>query len=190
MPPNDPDRDKLVLRVEISPESAGALAAITGSPAKAHLHAVPHEDRELARHTAELKALQELLATERERIERASRELAEREAALVRSTELTASERIRLLGMSYGARTASGEPDARNEHLDEREADLNLREAEFEADVEIREERFERWRTGLTELEEQLRRKEAELAEYVEQLQEEFMRRESASLQNVAAAGR
>ena len=59
-----------------------------------------------------------------------------------------------------------------SEHeLEEREHELLIREAEFEADVMLREERVERWRTELTTLQEQLERRERELADYVEQLQ-------------------
>ncbi len=54
-----------------------------------------------------------------------------------------------------------------------------MREAEFEADVELREDRLDQQRRDLHELEQRLKRKEAELLVYVAQLQEEFVRRES-----------
>jgi hypothetical protein len=61
--------------------------------------------------------------------------------------------------------------DARVLELQERESDLELREAEFEADVQLREDRMERWRTELEELEQTLERRERDLVSYVDQLQ-------------------
>jgi hypothetical protein len=63
-----------------------------------------------------------------------------------------------------------------------------VREAEFEADVELREDRLLEQRADLEELEQRLRRKEAELLVYVAQLQEEFVRRESSGWNSVTAA--
>ena len=61
--------------------------------------------------------------------------------------------------------------DARVLELQQRESDLELREAEFEADVQLREDRMERWRTELEELEQTLKRRERDLVSYVDQLQ-------------------
>ena len=59
-----------------------------------------------------------------------------------------------------------------SEHeIDSREHALLHREAEFEADVVLREDRIEEWRSELTDLEQQLERRERDLASYVEQLQ-------------------
>ena len=55
--------------------------------------------------------------------------------------------------------------------LNERETELQRREAEFEADVQFREDRIERWRTELEELEQTLERRERDLVSYVDQLQ-------------------
>jgi hypothetical protein len=61
--------------------------------------------------------------------------------------------------------------DARVLELQQRESELELREAEFEADVQLREDRMERWRTELEELEQTLERREKDLVSYVDQLQ-------------------
>ncbi len=61
--------------------------------------------------------------------------------------------------------------DARVLELEQREGELQLREAEFEADVQLREDRMERWRTELEELEQTLERREKDLVSYVDQLQ-------------------
>jgi hypothetical protein len=61
--------------------------------------------------------------------------------------------------------------DARVLELQERETELELREAEFEADVQLREDKMERWRTELDELEQTLERREKDLVSYVDQLQ-------------------
>jgi hypothetical protein len=61
--------------------------------------------------------------------------------------------------------------DARVLELNQRESELELREAEFEADVEMREDRMERWRSELEELEQTLERREKDLVSYVDQLQ-------------------
>jgi len=61
--------------------------------------------------------------------------------------------------------------DTRVLELQQRESDLELREAEFEADVQLREDRMERWRSELEELEQTLERRERDLVSYVDQLQ-------------------
>ena len=61
--------------------------------------------------------------------------------------------------------------DARVLELQERETQLEQREAVFEADVQFREDRIERWRTELEELEQTLDRRERDLVSYVDQLQ-------------------
>src|SRR5580765_2700982 len=61
--------------------------------------------------------------------------------------------------------------DARVLDLQQRESDLELREAEFEADVQLREDRMERWLSELEELEQTLERRERDLVSYVDQLQ-------------------
>jgi len=48
-----------------------------------------------------------------------------------------------------------------------------------QADHEIREEKLERWNEELTELERRLETKEAELAEYVRQVQGALNKREA-----------
>jgi hypothetical protein len=61
--------------------------------------------------------------------------------------------------------------DERVLELQQRESELEHREAEFEADVQFREDRMERWRTELEELEQTLERRERDLVSYVDQLQ-------------------
>ncbi len=63
--------------------------------------------------------------------------------------------------------------------LDDREGEIELREAGLEADVEIRTDKLEQREQVLAALEERLRKQEAELATYVAQAQSEIQRRES-----------
>ena len=62
---------------------------------------------------------------------------------------------------------------------DEREADLEIREASLDADVEIRSDKLEERETALAELEVRLSNQERELAAYVAKAQTELGRRES-----------
>ena len=197
MPPTDPTRKPLVLRVEIAPEqieSFGALlaapqAAAPSPPVSAPARLTALEEADLRRRKSELEDLQARLTAEQLRLQESARELAEREAELeaTRSDEVTASDRIRLAHRSKRVQELEHELESREELLDERESDFFHRQAAFEADVELREERIESWRGELVDLETKLKRKEAELLAYVAQLQEEFVRRETAGWDAVAA---
>jgi uncharacterized protein (DUF3084 family) len=160
--PEDPANETnppLVLRVEISTEQVESLA-----PRLRHVLAPAGDDGAAARRAEGIAEREARLADEQAALQQRARQLAEREAELGSSDELTASDRIRLA--------------QRRRHLDESEQDLALREndlvqreAEFEADVMFREERIERWRSELSTLEEELARRERDLASYVDQLQ-------------------
>jgi hypothetical protein len=60
---------------------------------------------------------------------------------------------------------------ARLKELEEREAQVDIREATLEADHEIRDDKLERREKLVADLENKLGRKEADLAAYVGQLQ-------------------
>jgi chromosome segregation ATPase len=149
----------LVLRVEISAEQVESVAprlrdALTASG----------NDGELTRRAAEIAERESRLAADQAELEDRARRLTEREAELGSSGELTASERIRLAQRRQHL-------DESEHDLDTRESELLQREAEFEADVMFREERIERWRGELSTLEEQLDRRERDLAAFVDELQ-------------------
>ena len=63
--------------------------------------------------------------------------------------------------------------------LEEREAALNLHEAQLEAEFEVREQRLEQREKAGAELESVLSSRESDLSMYVAQLQENFDRREA-----------
>jgi DNA repair exonuclease SbcCD ATPase subunit len=147
--------DPFVLRVEISAEQVPRLREALSASGN---------DGELTRRAVEVAEREERLRAEQEELEERARKLSEREAELGASDDLTASERIRLAQRRQTIELSEHE-------LEEREQALLNREAEFEADVMLREERVERWRTQLTALQEQLERRERQLAEYVDQLQ-------------------
>jgi adenylate cyclase class IV len=63
--------------------------------------------------------------------------------------------------------------------LEERDAALNLREAQMEAELEVREQRLEQREKAGAELEAALSTRESDLSMYVSQLQDNFDRRES-----------
>ena len=149
-----------VFRVEVTPEQVGALAPKL-DPALRESGG----DGDLSRRVAALAEREERLAREYRELEERARRLSEREAELGGSDDLTASERIRLAQRRQSLELSE-------QDLETREQDLVVREAEFEADVMLREERIERWRSELTALEEQLGRRERDLADYVDQLQE------------------
>ena len=152
----DDAANPFVLRVEISAEQVPRLRESLSASGN---------DGELTRRAAEVAAREERLRAEQAELEERARKLTEREAELGSSDELTASERIRLAQRRQNIEL--------NEHeLDSREEDLLQREAEFEADVLWREERIERWRAELTRLEDELGRRERDLATYVDQLQD------------------
>jgi len=67
----------------------------------------------------------------------------------------------------------------RAKELEERDAALNLREAQLEAEFEVREQRLEQREKAGAELEAQLSTRESDLSMYVAQLQENFDRRET-----------
>jgi uncharacterized protein (DUF3084 family) len=158
--PEQPSHESLVLRVEISAEEVDALA-----PRLRDALSASGNDGELARRAAEVASQEERLRLEQAQLEERARKLTEREAELGTSDELTASERIRLAQRRQYIEVSESE-------LETRERELLEREAEFEADVLWREERMERWRAELTNLEEQLDRRERDLATYVDQLQD------------------
>ena len=114
------------------------------------------------------------------RLETRERELAEREAA-IGSTEKLADRRD---GASSGARrrpTSSRRPSASAiREPDDREAEFDAREAKFDTDIELREGKLGRGGRELTDLEERLEKKEAELAAYVEQVQVSLMNKREA----------
>ena len=153
---SDDAANPLVLRVEISAEQVPRLRdALSANGANG----------ELTRRAADLAAREERMREEQADLEERSRKLTEREAELGSSDELTASERIRLAHRRELIEVSENE-------LEERETDLLTREAEFEADVLFREERMQRWRAELTALEEELGRRERDLATYVADLQD------------------
>jgi DNA repair exonuclease SbcCD ATPase subunit len=152
---DDAVRDPLILRVEISAEQVPRLREALSASGN---------DGELTRRAVEVAEREDRLRIEQSELEERARKLSEREAELGASDDLTASERIRLAQRRQTIELTEQE-------LEEREHELLTREAEFEADVMLREERVERWRSQLTALQEQLERRERELAEYVDQLQ-------------------
>ena len=161
------ERRALILRVEI--ESIGEqLAHLLVKDAQE----VPlPEDDERAAEVAEAEAQ---LEEQRSRLQDAA-ELAEREAE---AGGLTAAQRIRIAHSSWQAHETQ-----RVLH------DVDEIDAAHEADVFLREERLEQREAELAQLEQQLRRKETELMVYVADLQEEIIRRESASgWDSIAAA--
>jgi len=147
--------DPFVLRVEISPEQVPRLREALSASGN---------DGELTRRAVEVAEREERLQAEQAELDERTRKLSEREAELGASDDLTASDRIRLAQRRQTIELTEHE-------LEERELELLNREAEFEGDVLLREDRVERWRSELTALQEQLERREGELAEYVEQLQ-------------------
>src|SRR5437667_6135036 len=147
--PEQAANDPFVLRVEISAEQVPRLRESLSASGN---------DGGLTRRAGEVAAREERLRAEHAELEERARKLSEREAELGASDDLTASERIRLAQRRQSVELSEHE-------LTEREHELLIREAEFEADVMLREERVERWRTELTTLQEQLERRERELAD-------------------------
>ncbi len=184
MPSSDPHRESVVLRVEIVPEQVAALGGLIGASPSA----APAENADLRARQDELARREAELRQERSRLDRAARDLAEREASAASSGQLTASEKIRLAQRLKHTGELEQELEVRSETLEERAGRLDLREAEFEADVELREEKIECWRSELTELDQRLKRREAEVLAYVAEVQEELIRRENAGWQDVAAS--
>ena len=148
--------DPFVLRVEISAEQVPRLREALSASGN---------DGELTRRATDVAAHEERLREEQAELEERARKLSEREAELGSSDELTASERIRFAQRRQNIEFTEHE-------LESREHELLQREAEFEADVLWREERMERWRAELTNLEQELERRERDLATYVDQLQD------------------
>jgi uncharacterized protein (DUF3084 family) len=148
-----------VFRVEISAEQVDAIA-----PRLRESLAASGNDGEITRRAAAIAEREEKLRTDQVELELRARQLSEREAELASSGDHTASERIRFAERRQYLESSEHE-------IDERDHELLLREAEFEADVLLREDRIERWRTELTALEEQLDRRQRDLASYVDQLQ-------------------
>jgi len=146
-------------RVEISPEQVDAIA-----PRLREALAASGNDGDITRRAAAIAEQEEKLRRDHEELERRARQLSEREAELGSSTEMTASERIRFAERRHHIELSEHE-------IDSREHALLQREAEFEADVILREDRLENWRSELTELEQQLERRERDLASYADQLQ-------------------
>ena len=152
----DDAANPFVLRVEISAEQVPRLRDALSANGT---------DGELTRRASELAAREERMREEQAELEERARKLTEREAELGSSDDLTASERIRL------AHRRELIEDSEHE-LESRETELLTREAEFEADVLFREERMQRWRAELTTLEQELERRERDLATYVADLQD------------------
>lgn len=152
----DDAANPLVLRVEISAEQVPRLRDALSANGN---------DGELTRRASELAVREQRMLEEQAELEERARKLTEREAELGSSNDLTASERIRL------AHRRELIEDSENE-LEARETELLTREAEFEADVLFREERMQRWRAELTALEQELERRERDLATYVADLQD------------------
>jgi hypothetical protein len=146
-------------RVEISPEQVDAIA-----PRLREALAASGNDGDITRRAAAIAEREEQLRRDQEDLERRARQLSEREAELGSSNDMTASERIRFYERRHHIELSEHE-------IDSRQSELLQREAEFEADVLLREDRLERWRSELTELEQQLERRERDLADYVDQLQ-------------------
>jgi hypothetical protein len=63
--------------------------------------------------------------------------------------------------------------------IDEREADVEAREARAEADIELRLDKLERREEAVASTEERLAKKERDLSEYVGQVQAQLERRDS-----------
>jgi uncharacterized protein (DUF3084 family) len=153
------DTSPFVFRVEIAPEQVDAIA-----PRLREALAASGNDGDITRRAAAVAEREEKLRRDRDELEQRARQLSEREAELGTSDELTASERIRFAQRRQYIELSEHEVETRAH-------ELLQREAEFEADVLLREDRMERWRTELTDLEQQLERRERDLADYVEQLQ-------------------
>ena len=85
--------------------------------------------------------------------------------------------------MSTSARSGSPRPRrtsaSASREIDDREEELERREARYETDYEIRLEKLEMREKALAELEEKLGSKETQLAAYVAQAQGALQRRES-----------
>ena len=148
--------DPFILRVEIAAEQVPRLREALSASGN---------DGELTRRAAEVAERETRLREELAELEERARKLSEREAELGTSDDLTASERIRLAQRRQYIELSEQE-------LESREHELLAREAEFEADVLWREERMERWRAELTNLEQELDRRERDLVTYVDQLQD------------------
>jgi chromosome segregation ATPase len=146
-------------RVEISPEQVDAIA-----PRLREALAASGNDGDITRRAAAVAEREEKLRRDQEDLERRARQLSEREAELGSSNDMTALERIRFAERRHHIEMSEHEVESRTH-------ELLQREAEFEADVLLREDRMERWREELTELEQQLERRERDLAAYVDQLQ-------------------
>jgi 8-oxo-dGTP pyrophosphatase MutT (NUDIX family) len=114
------------------------------------------------------------------------RELEERACELEHDA-VTASDRIRLAQKRKRLQELEDELAERAVTLDDREAELDTRESEFEMGVSEREERLELKRAELAELELTLARKERELNAYVAQLQGS-MARDSSWYDQAASA--
>lgn len=151
-----------VFRVEISPDHVDAIA-----PRLREALAASGNDGDITRRAAAIAEREERLRAEQAELDHRARRLSEREAELGSSSDLTASERIRLAERRQYIEVSHQELEEREQHLIEREA-------EFEGDVLLREERIEQWRAELTELEQQLERRERDLSDYVAQVQEAF----------------
>jgi DNA repair exonuclease SbcCD ATPase subunit len=147
---DDPSRQPLVLRVEISAEQVEALAPSLGLAGVA----------EAARY-AELERERSALAEREAELEDRARRLREQEA------KLAEPPRLRLVDTpDHGV----------VEVLAAREDALVHREAEFEADVLLREDRMEQLRHELDEREQQLERRARDLQSYAAQLQGSLVR--------------
>lgn len=171
------ERRALILRVEI--ESIGEQLAHLLVKDAQEVPLLPEDDEraaEIAAAEAQLEDQRARLQEEAERLDRLAAELAEREAE---AGGLTAAQRIRIAHGSWQAHETQ-----RVLHDDPDEID-----AAHEADVFLRELRLEQREAELATLEQQLRRKETELMVYVADVQEQLVRRDTASgWDSIAAA--
>src|SRR5436190_18433615 len=151
-----------VFRVEVSPEHVDAIA-----PRLCEALAASGNDGDITVRAAAIAEREERLGEEQAELDQRARRLSERDAELGSSDDLTASERIRLAERRQFIEVS-------HQELEEREQHLLEREAEFEGDVLLREERIEHWRAELTDLEQQLERRERALTDYVAQVQAAF----------------
>lgn len=108
-----------------------------------------------------------------------SEELRARLLELEKSEELGNVARERLAALENRLARMDQELEQRSRETTERETAVDLKLAKMQADVEIREDKLERRELLAAELDERLRRKEADLSSYVGQLQRGMDERET-----------
>ena len=140
------------------------------------------QSKELSRLRQQLEAReQELVAREalRQQLEAREQQLAEREAAFNEENELSRTALARVDKREKRLAETEATYRDRTRELDEREEEVERKEARYETDFEIRLEKLEGREKAVAELEEKLGAKENQLAAYVAQAQGALQRRES-----------